>query len=94
MFYSFFKQKGMHRLLRTSRSFRQLLIENYKAAIYYAEEALDHIHQLPFKMSQIDLPGPVFFVRLSGERVYTSFGGTLYVYSVKEPTQSIATLDL
>jgi hypothetical protein len=45
-------------------------------------------------MSQIDLPGPALFVHLSGERVYTCVGETLYVYPVKEPTKSIATLHL
>ena len=73
MFYSFFKRRGINQLFQTSSSFRQLLKENYKAANFYAEDPLDHIDRMPFTISQRDLPGPVWFVRLSGERVYTCF---------------------
>jgi hypothetical protein len=82
----------MNFLLRTSKSFRQLLIENYKAACFYAEDALDHIEDLPCTVSQIEFDASgkkhdcnfPFFVHLSGERVFTCIHYTLYVYSVKE----------
>jgi hypothetical protein len=83
MFKSFFKLKGINFLLGTSRSFRQLLLENYKAATFMSEDAVDHIELMPFKMSKIDLPGAVDFILLSGDRFYTLRDGTLFVYSVR-----------
>jgi hypothetical protein len=43
--------------------------ENYKAAKFMSKDALDHL-----EVSQLDLPGNpyVFFVYLSGERLYTA----------------------
>jgi hypothetical protein len=88
----------MNFLLRTSKSFRQLLIENYKAAYFNAEDALDHIEDLPFTISQIEFDAlseeddddyPLF-VHLSGERVFACIRDTLYVYSVSEPSLPIA----
>jgi hypothetical protein len=52
---------------------------------------LDHIELMPFTISQIHLPGYVYFVLLRGDRLYTAAGMTLYVYSAKELTHPIAT---
>jgi hypothetical protein len=44
------------------------------AASFYAEDALDHIEDLPFTISQIDLPGSILslsFVLLNGDGVYS-----------------------
>jgi hypothetical protein len=40
IFTSFYKEKGIGFLGYTSRSFRQLLIENLKDALSYSEDAL------------------------------------------------------
>jgi hypothetical protein len=63
------------------------------AASYYGEDALDHIEDLPYTISQIELDAPrdeddnvnPLFVHLSGERIFTFIYDTLYVYSVREP---------
>ena len=89
MFNSFFKQKGIRFLLKTSRSFRELLIENQKAASFYAEDALDHIQHLPFTISQIDIPYSANFVLLSGDRVYTAVDETIFVYSLGDLTHPV-----
>jgi hypothetical protein len=75
----FYKQKGINLLVGTSRSFRQLLIENYKYASLLFEDVLDNIEKLmPFTVSQIYLPIAKdrcycpLFVYLSGDRVYTA----------------------
>ena len=97
IFVSFYKQKGIIFLLRISRSFRKLLIENFKAASFYAEDALDHIQDLPCTISQIDLPRALFFigfVLLNGDRVYIVADKTLYEYSVRDLTHPIATNQL
>jgi hypothetical protein len=57
-FHAFYKQKGINFLLQSSRSFRQLLIENYKAACFYAEDAIDHIEDLAYTISQVELGAP------------------------------------
>ena len=84
----------MNFLFQTSKSLRQLLIENYKAASFYAEDALDHIEDLTFTVSQIDFLCSVNFVLLNGDRVYTAIGETLYEYSFRELTHPIATYPL
>ena len=91
----------MNFLLRTSKSFRQLLIENYKAACFYAEDALDHIEDLPFTICQIELGAPKSYdddlpllVHLSGERVFACIIDTLYVYFISEPSLPIASYPL
>ena len=89
MFNSFFKQKGIRFLLKTSRSFRELLIENQKAASFYAEDALDHIQHLPFTISKIDIPLCADIVLLSGDRVYTVVDKTIFVYSMGDLTHPV-----
>jgi hypothetical protein len=67
------------------------------AASFYAEDALDHIEDLPCTISKIDLPRSLMtltFVLLSGNRVYSVAGYTLYEYSVRELTHPIATYQL
>jgi hypothetical protein len=80
MRYSFYIKKSFafNLLFRTSRSFRQLLLENDKVATRYSEEPLNRIQCLPFTISQIDLTIPIFyeasslFVLINGDRVYTA----------------------
>ena len=73
VFYSFFRQKGLNYLFKGSKKFRTLMRENYKAAKFMSEDALDHIKELPFTTSQIEFPGSVYacFVYLSGDKLYT-----------------------
>jgi hypothetical protein len=81
-------------MLGTSRSYRQLLVENFKAAGFMSEDALKHIELMPFTRSQIELPGHAEFVLLSGDRVYAGLDKTLYVYSVRQLTHPVATYSL
>jgi hypothetical protein len=59
-------------------------------------DALDHIKEFPFTTSQLDLPrsNKVFFVYLSGEKLYKASDKTLYVYLVSDITSPIATYSL
>jgi hypothetical protein len=66
------------------------------AALSLSEDVLNHLHlkDLPATVSQIDLPeskNEVSFVYLSGDRLYTAAGETLYVYSMSDHTSHIAT---
>jgi hypothetical protein len=78
MFNSFYNKKGMDFIFRASRSLRQLLRENQKAAIFMSEDVLSHIERMPFTISQIDVLCPSIredfpkFLLLSGDRVYTA----------------------
>ena len=59
--------------------------------------SLSLIKHLSTTVSQIDLPesfNPVFFVYLSGDRLYTSADWTLYVYSMSDLTSPIDTYQL
>ena len=57
-----------------------------------SEDALDHIKELPFTTSQLDLPGSgyVHFVYLSGDKLYTAYDETLYVYLLSKINSPIA----
>jgi hypothetical protein len=71
--------------------------DNFIAALSLSEDALNHIKELPAKVSQIDLPeyyDIVHFVYLSGDRLYTGKDKTLYVYSMIDHTSPIATYKL
>jgi hypothetical protein len=73
------------------------LKENFKAAFSLSEDALNHLKELPSTVSQIYLPEsnePVYFVYLSGDRLYTATDKTLYVYSMSDHTSPIATYQL
>jgi hypothetical protein len=74
------------------------LKENFIAALSLSEDALNHLKDLPSTVSQIDLPNgvyyPVYFVYLSGDRLYTATDKTLYVYSMSDHTSHIATYQL
>ena len=100
IFHAFYKKKGINFLLQTSRSYRQLLTENQQAASYCAEDALDHIEDLPCTISQLDLvdnrydPRYPLLVHLSGERVFACTNENLYVFSVREPKFPIASYRL
>lgn len=95
IFSSFYKQKGMIYLLQASHSFRQLLIENLKAAYSTSEDALSHLPDLPSTSTQLVLPGtlmiPVSFLALIGDRLYNAAEKTLYVYSLADLTAPVAT---
>jgi hypothetical protein len=64
-------------------------------ALSRSEDALNHLKDLPCTASQIDLPGrgyeELYFVYLSGDRLYTAAEETLYVYSMSDHTYPIAT---
>jgi hypothetical protein len=47
IFLSFFRQKSFAYFHRASRSFRQLLKENFKAALFMSEDAFSHMSELP-----------------------------------------------
>ena len=71
--------------------------ENLIAALTLSEDALNHLKELPATVSQIDLTESyrlVFFVYLSGDRLYTAAGESLYVYSMSDHTSPIATYQL
>jgi hypothetical protein len=74
------------------------LKENFIAALSLSEDALNHFKELPATFSQIDLTESgqqVYFVYLSGDRLYTAGGDkTLYVYSMSDHTSPIATYQL
>jgi hypothetical protein len=74
------------------------LKENLKAALSLSEDALNHLKDLPSTVSQIDLPesydNGVYFVYLSGDKLYTAGDKTLYVYSMSDHTSPIATYQL
>lgn len=72
IFFSYYKQKGFKYLLKVSKSFRQLLRENYEAALKISEDALSHLTELPCTISQIDLPvsDEINIVDLSEDRLY------------------------
>jgi hypothetical protein len=56
--------------------------------------SLFHLNDNSSKTSQVDLPSMsdyVYFVYLSGDKLYTSANDTLYVYLVSEITSPIAT---
>jgi hypothetical protein len=64
------------------------------AALYLSEDALNDLNWLPSTRTQIDLPksyNQVYFVYLSGDRLYTTKDKTLYVYSMSDHTSPIAT---
>ena len=68
--------------------------ENFIAALSLSEDALNHLKELPSTQSQIDLPESddiVFFVYLSGDRLYTAADKTLYVYSLRDLTSPSVT---
>ena len=60
--------------------------------------SLSHRNEIPCTTSQVDLPSKsdyrVFFVYLSGDKLYTASGNTLYVYLVSDTTAPIATYSL
>jgi hypothetical protein len=59
------------------------LRENFKVALSLSEDALEHIEELPCKISKLELPGigeKVKFVLLSGDRLFSAADYTLYVY--------------
>ena len=67
------------------------------AALTLSEDALNHLKELPATVSQIDLTlsyRQVFFVYLSGDRLYTATDKTLFVYSMSDHTSPIATYQL
>ena len=67
------------------------------AALSLSEDALNHLKELPATVSQIDLPesyDKVYFVYLSGDRLYTAADKTMYVYSMSDHTSPIATYQL
>jgi hypothetical protein len=67
------------------------------AAISLSEDALNHLKELPSKISQIDLPKrsyTVSFVCLSGDRLYIAVDWALFVYSMSDHTSLIATYQL
>jgi hypothetical protein len=74
VFYSFFRTEGLNYLFKGCNKFRKLLRENYKCAKFMSEDALDHIMELPFTISQLDLAGRfyVYFVYLGGDKLYTA----------------------
>ena len=98
IFCSFFRKRSFAYLHQTSKSLRQLLIENFMAAISLSEDALEHIDQLPNTISKFELPGIdygyVNFLLLSGDRMYTSADKILFVFSVSDLSSPIATYDL
>ena len=56
-----------------------------------------HKNDLPFATFQVDLPpesGIVYFVYLSGEKLYSAAARTLHVYLLSEITSHIATYSL
>jgi hypothetical protein len=55
VFCSFFRQRGFAYLHQASKSLRQLLRENFQAALGLSEDALDHIEKLPFTISKVEL---------------------------------------
>jgi hypothetical protein len=58
-----------------------------------SEDAINHLKDLPSKVSQIDLPASQFdvsFVYLSEDRLYTVADQTLIVYSMSDHTSPIA----
>jgi hypothetical protein len=67
------------------------------AALSLSEDALNHLKELPYTVSQIYLPeigNTVNFIYLSGDRLYTAADTTLYVYSMSDHTSPIATYQL
>ena len=81
--YSFFKQKGFSYIFQTSTTFRQLLKENFNAALLIFEDALSHIDSLPQTHSYIKLPvtnNEVSFVLMAAGRLYTEYDSYLHVY--------------
>jgi hypothetical protein len=74
IFSSFYKQRGITYLLQASHTFRQLLIENLKAAYSTSVDALSHLADLPSTTSHLVLPVslmiPVSFLALIGDRLY------------------------
>jgi hypothetical protein len=58
--------------------------------------SLLHRNDLPFTTSQVDLPesGILYFLYLSGEKMYSAAARTLYVYLLSEITSLIATYSL
>jgi ABC-type Fe2+-enterobactin transport system substrate-binding protein len=70
------------------------LKENLIASLSLSEDALNHLKELPATVSLIDLPeskDKVHFIYLSGERLYTAAGETLFVFSMSDQTSHIAT---
>ena len=97
LFCSFFRQKGFAYLHQTSKSLRQLLRENFVAALNLSEDVLEHIQELPFTISKVELPdigNDVHLLLVSGDRLYTEADKTLYVYSLSDLTSPIATYDI
>jgi hypothetical protein len=82
--HSFFRQRVFTYLQRASRSFRQLLRENFKAAEFMSVDALSHLSELPSRKSYITV-GAYFMqaslICLGGhDRFYAEVHETLYVY--------------
>ena len=98
IFCSYFRQRGFAYLLQTSKSFRQLLRENFKAALSMSENALEHLKALPCTISKLFMPGTageiVCVVLLNGDRLYTEADKILYVYSISDLTRPIKIYDL
>ena len=94
MFCSSFRQGVFAYLHQASKSLRQLLRENFKVALSLSEDALEHIEELPCKISKLELPGigeKVKFVLLSGDRLFSAADYTLYVYQLSDLTLPKAT---
>jgi hypothetical protein len=97
LFFSFYRQRGFKHLFKASRSLRQLLIENFTAALAMSDDAFSHIKDFPSTISQVDLPEsdiPISFVLLSGDFLYTECNKTLHVYSLTDLSWPLATYAL
>ena len=98
IFFSCLRQRGFVFLHQASKNLRQLLRDNFKAALYLSEDALEHIEQLPRTISVFELPGISYeeahFLLLSGDRLYTTAQETLHVFSMSDFTSPIATYEL
>ena len=103
IFSSFFRKNGLTYLFQGCKMFRTLLKENYKAAKFMSKEALKdfedrvshsllHRNDIPCTISQVDLPcsGYIEFVYLSGDKLYTAYDETLYVYLLSNIASPIA----
>ena len=88
MFYSYYRKRGFTHLHQASRSFRQLLRENYQAALQHSDQvisyAIENNKKVPCGISQIVIPETSFqalvFVHLSGDKLYAGTPDCLYVY--------------
>jgi hypothetical protein len=55
-FSAFSRQKGFKYLQQINKKFKQLLSENFKAALSMSRDSLSNIKDLPFTLSEIDSP--------------------------------------